>query len=107
MNGPILLAGVACIWVLVGWLLGLTSVGIACAVAVGCVTSVLAFLFGVQAADEPLVVNHGEEAALTALKALMTMENRYSICPYCHKHTGHHTESCALRIAKESLSSSG
>lgn len=107
MNGPFLLAGLACIWALVGWILGLSGVALACAVGVGCTTGILSFMFGVQAADEPLVVNHGEEAALTALRALTTMENRYSICPYCHKHTGHHAESCALRIAKESLYSSG
>lgn len=94
----------AIIWCLLGWVLGLPIASVVCICVVGCISGILAFGLGAQSLkEEPVIVSHGEEAVMGALKALSSMETRYSICPYCHRHVGNHAEFCALRMAKESL----
>ena len=104
MNGIILIALYTIVWLLLGRTFGLTWIEVFGLCIVGCLTGVLAFLFGVQTAQDPdIVVDHSNDAVHAAALAILRMEDLRSICPYCHGHLGRHSEKCFLKIARDSL----
>lgn len=104
MNGVAVIILCTVVWLVFGKIFDLSWTEVLGMCIVGCITGVLSFLFGAQAAQDPdIVTDNGEEAVRTAALAMLKMERLHSVCPYCHGPFGKHSDECLLHIARSSL----